>query len=61
MGENSKIEWTDHTFNLWIGFIGIGRRDTKLMAFAEFCHQLSLQALKQSAEICNHLTPRPMQ
>ena len=19
MGENSKIEWTDHTFNLWIG------------------------------------------
>lgn len=19
MGENSKIEWTDHTFNPWIG------------------------------------------
>jgi len=19
MGENSKIEWTDHTFNPWVG------------------------------------------
>jgi protein gp37 len=24
MGENSKIEWTDHTFNPWVGCTKVG-------------------------------------
>ncbi len=31
MGENSKIEWTDHTFNPWMGC-------TKVSAGCQHCY-----------------------
>lgn len=37
MGENSKIEWTDHTFNPWIGC-------TKVSPACDFCYAEDLMA-----------------
>lgn len=39
MGENSKIEWTDHTFNPWIGC-------TKVSEGCKFCYAETLMATR---------------
>jgi protein gp37 len=36
MGENSKIEWTDHTFNPWVGC-------TKVSQGCDHCYEKAIK------------------
>src|ERR1039458_5854461 len=51
MGENSKIEWTDHTFNPWVGC-------TKVSPGCDHCYAESWSKRSGLVQWGNHLRRR---